>query len=315
MALVVQFLFIAVPTVAQQLQVYSPGDGFLNLRSGPGTQYSVMRELLHGELVTPVERSGNWLRVRSSEGSIGWAYGDFLINPTIRSGRFFPTDVCALVIASRQSTAEVAEIVAAIPDRRNVRVFLSSNNWYAITVGILRPGEADAVIDRWKAEQRIPNDSYCSDGTRYLYELDLKTNSLHPPLAEYVVMPPMQAFDPQQCQSIDVDMEIASCYYEVFGPSLCSAAIDVNGLLEGVLVSTACTAAVNATLSKTLLPDDILWNMGEEAILSACSNSFEADGSGTGVLGQMACVPALVIYLEKLQAADECASRISRVCR
>lgn len=61
--------------------VYSPNDGYLNLRSGPGTRYRVVREMYNGEYVEILERSGNWVRVRHESGATGWASARFLRVP------------------------------------------------------------------------------------------------------------------------------------------------------------------------------------------------------------------------------------------
>jgi len=56
------------------LYVYSPGDGFLNLRTGPGTRYAIITPMYNGTQVQALERSGNWARVHTEYGDEGWAY-------------------------------------------------------------------------------------------------------------------------------------------------------------------------------------------------------------------------------------------------
>jgi N-acetylmuramoyl-L-alanine amidase len=59
-------------------RVYSPNDGFLNLRTGPGTGYAVIERMYNGTWVQILERSGNWVRVFHEYGSEGWAYSKYL---------------------------------------------------------------------------------------------------------------------------------------------------------------------------------------------------------------------------------------------
>ncbi len=59
-------------------EVWSPGDGFLNLRSGPGTDFHVLRKMFNGERVEILERKGNWVRVRHQSGTRGWTYEKYL---------------------------------------------------------------------------------------------------------------------------------------------------------------------------------------------------------------------------------------------
>lgn len=65
----------------ERLYVYSPNDGFLNLRTGPGTSYRVVRRMYNDDRVIVRDRnaSGTWLRVEHESGSVGWAYYKYLI--------------------------------------------------------------------------------------------------------------------------------------------------------------------------------------------------------------------------------------------
>lgn len=57
----------------------------LNNRSGPGTDYMVLRVLKPGFRVTTLSRSGNWYRVEG-QGKIGWSYGYYLCTIPGQSG-------------------------------------------------------------------------------------------------------------------------------------------------------------------------------------------------------------------------------------
>lgn len=59
---------------AQVLVVNSPGDGFLNLRTGPGSQYEIVTQMDHGTTVETLEIRGKWARVRHETGAVGWAF-------------------------------------------------------------------------------------------------------------------------------------------------------------------------------------------------------------------------------------------------
>lgn len=59
-------------------RVHSPGDGFLNMRSGPGSDFAVLQRMYHGDRVKILERKGNWVRVRHGSGAKGWAYAKYL---------------------------------------------------------------------------------------------------------------------------------------------------------------------------------------------------------------------------------------------
>lgn len=73
-------LMLAAPALAaaQTLYVAQTSDGFLNLRSGPGTRFEVLRRLSPGDRVTVQETEGRWYNVRLPTGERGWVAGDFL---------------------------------------------------------------------------------------------------------------------------------------------------------------------------------------------------------------------------------------------
>ncbi len=59
--------------------VNSPGDGYLNLRSGPGSQFQILRPMMHGTAVEVLEVNGKWSRVRHEpSGAEGWAFSRYL---------------------------------------------------------------------------------------------------------------------------------------------------------------------------------------------------------------------------------------------
>jgi len=64
----------AVAAQAETLRVHAPGDGFLNLRTGPGGGYAIVMQMDHGSYLDTLETAGNWVRVRHESGATGWAY-------------------------------------------------------------------------------------------------------------------------------------------------------------------------------------------------------------------------------------------------
>lgn len=68
----------AAPSAAQTLYVKRTGEGYLNLRDGPGTRHDVLRRLAPGDRVDVTETLGAWYRVRLPSGQLGWVSGDHL---------------------------------------------------------------------------------------------------------------------------------------------------------------------------------------------------------------------------------------------
>ncbi|GIT91753.1 hypothetical protein JANAI62_22100 [Jannaschia pagri] len=61
--------------VGGPLFVAQTGEGYLNLRRGPGTQHDVLRRMYPGDRLDELARDGAWVRVRHVSGAEGWAYG------------------------------------------------------------------------------------------------------------------------------------------------------------------------------------------------------------------------------------------------
>ena len=58
--------------------VNSPGDGFLNLRTGPGSGFAIIMPMQHGTSVNVLEDAGSWVRVQHESGATGWAFEEYL---------------------------------------------------------------------------------------------------------------------------------------------------------------------------------------------------------------------------------------------
>lgn len=69
---------------AETLHVVETNDGYLNLRAGPGTGYGIVARMTAGMAVDGLARQGNWRQLVLPDGTIGWAYRDYL------AGRFIP---------------------------------------------------------------------------------------------------------------------------------------------------------------------------------------------------------------------------------
>ncbi|MEL7100358.1 MAG: hypothetical protein AAGM84_16155, partial [Pseudomonadota bacterium] len=82
---------------------------------------------------------------------------------------------CALIVASRRTVRKARDYVREnITDTRYLQGFLSSNGWVAISIGTLGPSEKDRVLSEWKASGRIPSDSFCSTGSKFVDVIDLR---------------------------------------------------------------------------------------------------------------------------------------------
>ena len=74
----IAMLTLPAPANAETLHVVDTNDGYLNLRSGPGTNYGIVQRMYGGTAVNAGARSGNWRQVFLPDGRSGWASERFL---------------------------------------------------------------------------------------------------------------------------------------------------------------------------------------------------------------------------------------------
>jgi SH3-like domain-containing protein len=48
------------------------------MRGGPGTNHEVVASVRYGVIFEPLERRGDWIRVRHSDGATGWISASLL---------------------------------------------------------------------------------------------------------------------------------------------------------------------------------------------------------------------------------------------
>ncbi|MGB3408633.1 MAG: SH3 domain-containing protein [Jannaschia sp.] len=56
------------------------GDGFLSVRTGPGTAFQKIGELRNGDRVTTIDGQDGWLGVEYGGGRLGWVHGNWIGN-------------------------------------------------------------------------------------------------------------------------------------------------------------------------------------------------------------------------------------------
>lgn len=96
--------------------------------------------------------------------------------PTVAvSQNLIEPGTCELIVKSEPSLDSARSYARNIDDTRFVKIFESSNGWYAISIGALKPHEEEAIISSWKASGKIPDDSRCSDGKKFIAQYDWRT--------------------------------------------------------------------------------------------------------------------------------------------
>lgn len=82
----VMLLVTTVSALADTRSVNSPNDGFLNLRTGPGTRFDIIMRMYNGDYVEVLEYSGTWVRVQHENGAVGWASSKYMVKTDLGTG-------------------------------------------------------------------------------------------------------------------------------------------------------------------------------------------------------------------------------------
>ena len=77
----------------------------LNVRKGPSTSYKIVDELEKGERVAYLDKSGNWYKVRTARGVVGYCYKSYLasapVKPSKPEGVCYYCNECGVVVCTK----------------------------------------------------------------------------------------------------------------------------------------------------------------------------------------------------------------------
>ena len=124
------------PTVVTTTKtMYVNATDGLNVRSGAGTQYRILRALTNGTKVTVYEEKNGWSRIGDSQ----WVSSTYLDSRTTTTPSK-PKTVTKTVNASigwnvRNGAGTTYKIVKALPNKTKVTVYETKNGWSRIGVG------------------------------------------------------------------------------------------------------------------------------------------------------------------------------------
>jgi len=93
MMFVLLALLLSPQVMADGLEINDPADGWLNMRTGPGTGFAILQRLDNGMVVDELDQDGSWSYVRTPGGASGWVYRPY----TRPSARVQLTDVEAFM--------------------------------------------------------------------------------------------------------------------------------------------------------------------------------------------------------------------------
>jgi len=126
------FLASGKAAMAGTVYVNSPGDGFINLRSGPGNNYTKIRKVNNGTKLTSYESVGQWVKVKTPNGTVGWAFGPHLSGSR---GRYYTVvSKNNYNIALRNGPGKGYKQIAILQEGERVELIKSDGNWRKVRV-------------------------------------------------------------------------------------------------------------------------------------------------------------------------------------
>ncbi len=128
----------------------------LNVRSGAGTNYSVVTKVYKGDKVNLLESSNGWYKVKLSNGKVGWASSDYitkinnsnndLSNNNSQSGTSISGygKVTASTLNVRSGAGTNYSVVTKVYKGDKVNLLESSNGWYKVKLSNGKVGWASS---------------------------------------------------------------------------------------------------------------------------------------------------------------------------
>ena len=133
----------------------------LNVRSGAGTNHSIIGKLYKGDKVDILDSSNNWYKVKLSNGKIGWASSQYIdTNHSANSQNNGTVNTSALNI--RQGAGTNYSIIGKLYKGDVVNILSSSNGWYKIE---LSNGSTGWVSSQYITLGTLPSDDTNNDST------------------------------------------------------------------------------------------------------------------------------------------------------
>ena len=122
----------ALAAQAEVLVVNSPGDGYLNLRTGPGSEFAIITRMYHGSTVNTLEYAGGWARVEHESGAVGWAFRKYMVRPAATPARFYIYSPGDGFLNLRTGPGTRFDVVVRMYNGEWVEVLERSGNWVRV---------------------------------------------------------------------------------------------------------------------------------------------------------------------------------------
>lgn len=230
-----------------------------------------------------------------------------------------PEGKCAFTVASRKTLPEIQKYISYNLHYSHlpyVRVALTRNGWYAISVGDVPIGDFDQIKRRLLRAKEVPEDSFCSNGSAYVKIIDKES---YLAISNDGGQRQYTAVKKVNCQNYNEEM--AACYALTLGPKVCSQYVSEKRLpgadtfSERLAISSSCTALTNASFAKSFLPNDLVGVFIDETLEAGCEKIESENILAQLFVGIPFCVSNAARWAQKIDASNACAQEVQRACR
>jgi len=200
-----------------------------------------------------------------------------------------PDDTCALIVASRETKADVkAYIDDNISYTKYVTLYESNNGWYAIALGFLKDNESKSVMKKWKDIGKIPRDSFCTHGNKFKKEVFINDNYVS---SSYSSSNYTTERESKLNNNTSDNKKELKCLALTWGPDVCSQSFsnyaDKNNMddITDIIKSPTCATMIAKSLDEDVTQEDIALAMLTGAADEAASKGLDSDSLFFNILG------------------------------
>lgn len=216
-----------------------------------------------------------------------------------------PKDKCVLIVASRKNMRDVKDYIDEnITNTRYLNIYRSSNGWYAVSIGFLDKTQKKSTLKSWKRVGKIPHDSLCSNGSRYLYEVSPNGT------IQKVLSNKKGAYRSTNSSSHKRGSNrTLLCLAKTWGPDVCSHKfnefakrkmdIEVNDMINSPVCATLISEVLNEPVTSSDIKVAVLTGMLDEV----GSSGIESDNLLFNIAGGISYFYSFSI---KLSLFNEC---------
>ena len=176
---------------------YKVTAGALNVRRGPGTNYSVVAVLDKGDIVTRIGQSGKWFKVATSDGSDAWVSSKYLasVSDTVVVPGGTTTMYATTGVNVRSGPSTNYSIVGGLERGDKVTRTGTSGNWTRISWG---NGSA-YVFSKYLQTSPISGGNNWTSGSTYTRYTTTLLNIRSGPSTSYSIVGTVSKGQPLSC--------------------------------------------------------------------------------------------------------------------